>query len=349
MANGIDEKKSWMAIINQVIQDMRPKMPTYVESFENFEESSPRRTEGSLRKQMEQAKQSILWLKEGQGDKFWKIWLQSVPYVDDLTDSRIPIEYYIVTSTRIDQICWKITFPQKSFIQQMVDFFFSAGAPESEIEILNMMGFNVRPFKIGSWVEMSNKGGLDGGWNFPVVTSFEVALKAFESGKSQELLVEWATKSVITEVFSIGRDMASTPPRQTEMKVLIPGKDCSEKTDKIIEAFAMFGFPEIPGEVKQVMTELKPNEIGLSITATLANFVKLGILIPNVNDEIIEKLLYIGEGDRDKIKQFEGVLGGRKPAYVEYRYLNTTFGYGVYKEGAEIMLHYHLGDEYSTK
>jgi hypothetical protein len=74
-------------------------------------------------------------------------------------------------------------------IQQLVDFFYIVGAPEEvfvfwkknsflllsdslhekkEIEKLNVVGESINPDRIGSWINVSEKGGIDGGWCFTV-------------------------------------------------------------------------------------------------------------------------------------------------------------------------------------
>ena len=36
---------------------------------------------------------------------------------------------------------------------------------------------------------------------------------------------------------------------------------------------------------------------------------------------------------------------GNTPLFVEYTYLNPGYGYDVYKEGADVLVHYNLGTE----
>jgi len=57
-------------------------------------------------------------------------------------------------------------------------FFWNVGAPEGEIDRLNDVGATLNPERIGSWIDMSAKGGMDGGWFFPVKIPFENASQA---------------------------------------------------------------------------------------------------------------------------------------------------------------------------
>jgi hypothetical protein len=38
-------------------------------------------------------------------------------------------------------------------------------------------------------------------------------------------------------------------------------------------------------------------------------------------------------------------LGINGPEYAEYQYLSKGFGYGVYKEGFDVVFHYKVGEE----
>jgi hypothetical protein len=64
----------------------------------------------------------------------------------------------------MQKLTWRTAGPQNVFIQKMVDFFWNVGAPESEIDRLNDVGALINPIRIGSWIDMSGKGGMDGGW-----------------------------------------------------------------------------------------------------------------------------------------------------------------------------------------
>lgn len=70
---------------------------------------------------------------------------------------------------------------------------------------------------------MSEKGGMDGGWYFPTEISISHAMEAADPGPSVNKVKEWAMKNRIEKCLSIGRDMGAAPPRQTEMRVELPG------------------------------------------------------------------------------------------------------------------------------
>src|SRR5690349_12256052 len=94
------------------------------------------------------------------------------------------IDFYVATSADMQKLTWRTSGPQNIFIQKMVDFFWNVGAPESEIDRLNDVGALINPVKIGSWIDMSAKGGMDGGWYFPVDIPLPLAIEAADAGEA---------------------------------------------------------------------------------------------------------------------------------------------------------------------
>jgi len=113
------------------------------------------------------AKDVIPFLKNEEGKvlEFWLIWAESIPTKEE--QPGINMDYHIATSANLQKLTWRTSGPQNAFIQKMVDFFYNVGAPDSEIDRLNDIGSLINPLKIGSWIDMSANGGMDGGWFFP--------------------------------------------------------------------------------------------------------------------------------------------------------------------------------------
>ena len=90
----------------------------------------------------------------------------------------------------------------------MVDFFYIVGAPESEIDRLNDIGALLNPKTIGSWIEVSNSDGMDGGWFFKNQTPISFTLAALDFGDPVSLIRDWANKHNITHSIYLSRGIA---------------------------------------------------------------------------------------------------------------------------------------------
>ncbi len=101
--------------------------------------------------------------KDSKTLEFWNIWAESIAPRDELSPGA-KIDFEVSTSADMQKLTWRTAGPQNVFIQKMVDFFWNVGAPESEIDRLNDVGALINPIRIGSWIDMSGKGGMDGGW-----------------------------------------------------------------------------------------------------------------------------------------------------------------------------------------
>jgi len=298
------------------------------------------------RDKLARAKETIPFLRKEDSKvvEFWQIWSESFPPFEGLS-SGMAIEFEVSCSLSMEKLKWRTCGPQNMFIQRMVDFFFDVGASENEIDRLNNIGALIEPAKIGSWIEMSDKQGMDGGWYFPVDMPVDKAIQAADAGEAVDKVKEWIHKHKIESCYSVGRDMGAMPPRQTSMKVNLPGP-FAQQMEMAIDAFQMFGFPMIPDEALNVLKSSNPSSIALSVITCSEGFVQIGILAPNPSRETIIKLAEITKVDRrNDLETFEEALGGDGPAFCEYQHLMHSFGYGVYKEGFDVILHYKAGEE----
>ncbi|KAL6065530.1 PH domain-containing protein [Balamuthia mandrillaris] len=294
------------------------------------------------------AKDTIPFLQEEDSKvlEFWQIWSESIPSTDDLSGP-MSIEFHVSTSADMQKLTWRTAGPQNIFIQRMVDFFWNVGAPESEIDRLNDVGALINPVKIGSWIDMSGKGGMDGGWYFPVDIPIKLALEAADSGDAATKVGQWAEKHHIENCISVGRDMGAAPPRQTELRINLPGNP-ERQVEVALDAFQTFDFPPLPEDAVAVLRRAAKDQNILSIITSSEGFVRLGMLIPQPAPETVLNLCSVCGASTDELASFEGALGSEGPAWAEYQYLKKDFGYGVYKEGFDVVFHYSVGEERGT-
>jgi len=279
--------------------------------------------------------------------EFWQIWSESIPAKEDLTPG-MAIEFQVATSADMKKLTWRTSGPQNIFIQKMVDFFWNVGAPESEIDRLNDVGALINPKEIGSWIDMSDRGGMDGGWFFPVEMPYRLAVEAADAGEAIKKFADWAEAHGLAQIYAVGRDMGAAPPRQTELKMKLPGNDFDEQLRLALDAFLTFGFPNIPDNALKILRESRSDAtLALSVITSSEGFVRLGLLCPHPSTETVLALCSISGGNHEEMAAFEASLGKDAPSYVEYQYLMKNFGYGVYKEGFDIVFHYIVGEERS--
>jgi len=236
------------------------------------------------------------------------------------------------------------SWSSECFIQKMVDFFWNVGAPESEIDRLNDVGTLINPLRIGSWIDMSNRGGMDGGWYFPVPMTVALALEAADPGDPVNRVHEWAEKNGVLDCFSVGRDMGAAPPRQTEIRLRIPGNSGDAQLKIALDAYDMFDFLPPPEEAMHLVRECCKPGICLSIITSSEGFVRLGILLPGPSADVVNRACSLMSATRDPLNKFQKGLSIDTASYIEFQYLKEGFGYGVYPEGFDIVLHYSVGE-----
>jgi len=295
------------------------------------------------------AKHQVSFLKDEESKvlEFWQIWSESIPAKEDIS-SGMTIDFTVATSADMQKLTWRTSGPQNIFIQKMVDFFWNVGAPESEIDRLNDVGALINPVRIGSWIDMSAKGGMDGGWFFPVEIPLKLAIEAADAGDASRKFLDWAESHGVQNVFAVGRDMGAAPPRQTELKIRLPGSSADAQVNLGLKSFTAFDFPAVPDHVLRVIRSATSKEGScLSVITSSEGFVRLGLMVPKPSTEVVLQLLDFAEGNKETLALFEGSLHSTGPSWVEYQYLQKGFGYGVYKEGFDIVFHYDVGEESS--
>jgi len=195
---------------------------------------------------------------------------------------------------------------------------------------------------------MSEEGGMDGGWFFPVNSDLITAKRAGDVSPSGganvvDTVIEWAQQHQINVTTSVGRDMGATPPRQTDFHFKIEGPNAA-KAKTVEDAFTMFRFPTMPQALKEIVSSLPPqsSEVKLSVVTSTDGFVRIAVIIMNPTPGVVTKVLDLCPSSNfTKHQQMLTSFG--QPTAVEYAFLNTGFGFDVYKEGVDVHVHYNLG------
>lgn len=356
------EMNQWIHAIKNNIEKDTGETPQKPQSDHNTPTPQPDKDPGGFRPplngvtqdappraRLAAAKNCIPYLLEETSKvlEFWQIWTESVPLTSELQPG-MNIEFQVATSADMQKLTWRTAGPQNIFIQKMVDFFWNVGAPESEIDRLNDVGALINPIKIGSWIDMSARSGMDGGWYFPVDIPLKLSIEASDAGDPTRKVSEWAEQNNVTACFSVGRDMGAAPPRQTEIRLKLPGTDFNSQLRVAMDAFFAFGFPAISEDAMAIIRRSGGDNNGpicLSIITSSEGFVRLGVLLPKPSHEIVSSLCSLSQASVDDITRFQNALASSGPAYAEYQYLMKGFGYGVYKEGFDIVFHYHVGED----
>jgi len=291
--------------------------------------------------------------------EFWNIWFDSIPKGETVNG----MSYFLVISCDGGELSWRASGPQNMFIQKMVDFFWNVGAPESEIDRLNDYGALVNPLTIGSWINMSKVGGMDGGWFFPVPLAIKIALEASDSDSNNDepspagmeggdqtirLFQSWVESNRIEDCLYIGRDMGAAPPRQTEIRIRLSQPTVADQLNVALNAMKTFRFPDVPGNMLNILRQFTNPGIILSIILSSEGFVKLGILFPSPNWNFALQLIDEGRkyctgsisSGTDVFTKLNNVFQVNVPEFIELQYLQPGFGYNVYKEDFNVLVHY---------
>jgi len=282
-------------------------------------------------------------------EQFFNAWMKSMPKSSELDPAKSMV-WSVSTSADMENILWRISGPQSLFAPKIVSFFWNMGSPMTEVDRFNDVGALINPRNIGSWIQTSLNGGMDGGWVFPAEIPMKLAVEAADSVESEDDAVSalslWADAHDVLVCTSLSRDMGKSPPQQTEFRMQLPGPDFNTQFAYAQEALQAFHFPPFPDAPVHALAGTSLTEpMLLSVVTCARGFVRVGLLVPNVPMPIVGNLLKSNGGEIEELNSFMAAAGCTAPKYVELQYLNKGYGYGVYKEGFNIVLHWEIGTE----
>ncbi len=103
-------------------------------------------------------------------------------------------------------------------------------------------------------------------------------------------------------------DMGAAPPRQTEIRIKLPG-DTSEQLRLAIDAFDFFGFTPLPDDALSVLrrsysdfgSNTPPTQ--LTIVTSSEGFVRLGILVPTPSEALVASSCALAQGSIGEVQK----------------------------------------------
>jgi len=306
------------------------KDPNHTHPNTNKDPKDPKENNDKAKGPLKAAKDAIPAALSETANDFWEIWTTSIPA------SATELQLSLSTTPDMSELTWRVIGPQQSLIQEMVDFFWNVGAPDEEIDRLNTIGGVINPAYIGSWIDMSTLGGMDGGWIFPGDMAINDGLEACDEGEARTKLENWMKNNGVTTGVLLARDMGASPPRQTEIRIVL-NHEWAKNFEMIVSALKAFSVPELPGDMKKGLQKWQPKKAELSVVTSSEGFVRVGLIFPEPTADVVDALA----GHNRPFMDFQKNIK-KEPSFLEIQYLMSGFGYAVYQEGYKIKLHYAL-------
>ena len=106
----------------------------------------------------------------------------------------------------------------------------------------------------------------------------------------------------------------------------------------------------MPSNITEIIGGLGPNVtyLYLCVIVSTEGFVKISVLVPEPTQNVIDGFLSGMSDVKDNNVALHRDIAstlGTVPLFVEYCFLNQGYGYEVYKEGGDVLVHYNLGNE----
>ncbi|KAL7718382.1 PH domain-containing protein [Entamoeba marina] len=308
----------------------KTKAPEFEENatlrFSNIE------TSGSGPENLVLLNNKFSWLNIGQTATLLEIARTSLP------QQTSDMEFSVCVNSSCNSLGLRMVGPQSSLTQSVVDTFWSVGTAPSEFERLNMIGIKMDPLSVGLWLDLSEKGGMDGGWYMLTEHPLQTIELVSDGGKINDKLELLLDGNGINKIDYVARDLGVTPPRQTEFRFKVSGHDRAFIVKDIYDKLRVKGFNLL---LQKVINDAPTKEVIISVKTTNFDLVKISTIIEYPSAEIIRNLLSMIKGFYYE-KHSELIKTFGNPISVEYSFLQIGFGYEVFNEGFDVSLCYNL-------
>ncbi|BFU20662.1 hypothetical protein EHI8A_032220 [Entamoeba histolytica HM-1:IMSS-B] len=295
-------------------------------------------TEGTGIENITKLKNRIKWLNSGQVASLLECALTALP------EDTKSVDFCAVVSSDCNSIDFRFAGEQVPMLQSVVDTFWAVGTPPSEIERLNNIGIKVDPRNLGLWLNISERGGMDGGWFMLTEHSPNVIKLVSDGGKINDKIMMLLGINGINKIDMIGRDLGVTPPRQTEYRFKISGHERSNIVKDFFEKCKIKGYNLL---IQKIVNDAPSREVLFSVKTTNFDLVKLTIIIEFPTSEIVQDAVELVKGFNVE-KHNDLIVMFGNPIALEISCLQQGFGYEVFDEGLGVALVYNLQDENIT-
>jgi len=272
----------------------------------------------------------------------WNMWMGSVPGKSVLAGKQ-KFEWTVSVSSCLDKMTWYVCGPQAACVEPFADFFFNVGAPGDEFQRMNRCGEKLGPARLGSWIRISDKEGMDAGWFFPCVGDInDMRTLGCDISNASMNMEEWLGSHSITQGTMLMRDVGFTSPRETEFRLACLTKDNTNHFVLAQDLRTVLNFDAFPPRITELFRTFPGNPpVEVSVVLSNCGAVRFGVRIMNPELSFCRELCDATPGSRwEELQQIMGALETKGPTAVEIQLLLKNFGYQVYREGFDLVFEY---------
>ena len=301
-----------------------------------------------LDSKFQKIKKTILFLNDSKNEEgldFIDIWINSTP---NASEHKTPVTLCFSTSLLFDIITFTAAGVQNSFSPRLVDFLWTIGVSEDQIDILNEHGAAIIPSTIGQSIELNAKGYYTAKWIFNCELDNTKTFSIFEQNPLKERILNWLTSNSIEIINCVGRNF---PSKSFDITVKLPGNNLTEQIINLQdETLEYFDIPAIPSSILVHLLDFSrdraPYYSVLSFLITFNSVAIEKVSIFCACDTRLVKKLCKTRSDYVDIKLFENELKFNAPSLIEITFVTQNFvdsaNLGLIKQGYDILLHYDL-------
>lgn len=277
----------------------------------------------------------------------WKLWNESVPPRVELPAGE-ELRFRVLVSASVGLSEWSMDGPQATVVQRMVDFFWSVGSPQQQIELLNNTGIGLNPARLGSWTRLSASGGIDAGWAFVDRFDLDLVMRVVPPSSVAQALLAWAASHGVTKCCEVSHDVSGIPPQTTELRMELPGPTAAAQVAVVSDAMARFAVPPFAEEQLELLRQLPvapdaPLQVVIALTESAV--VRVSVYVPAPPQSVVDAMLAAAGGNKAAVDEVAKALDAPTPHYLVLTRIVPGVGHTMYKEGFDVFFGWNVGTE----
>ncbi|ELP88153.1 hypothetical protein EIN_223660 [Entamoeba invadens IP1] len=280
----------------------------------------------------------VQWLNNGQIASLLECAVTALP------EDKTTIDFSVSINSDLSAVGLRFAGEQGPMLQSVVDTFWAVGTPASEIERLNLTGVRIDPKNLGMWLDLSKRGGMDGGWFMITDHTPTIVNLISDGGKINDKVTMLMGINNIKTIDFVGRDLGVTPPRQANYRFKIDGHDRATIVKDFYEKCNLKGFNLL---IQKIINDAPNREVYVSVKTTNIDLVKITTILESPTPEMLQDAVQLVKGFYvDSHNELIQAFGN--PIALEISVLRYGYGYDVFNEGLDVSLVYNLQDDNIT-
>lgn len=242
-----------------------------------------------------------------------------------------PLKFQVAAIEDMSELILSFSGERDELQRPLLEAFRILEASPKEIDLFNNFILKIDPPTIGSYLHMSDSGGMDLGWSIEskiptsYIFDFEKNSKVFSD------LRRYMLERGIDHATYCSRDIGPIPPNGTTIVFSSPGKDLFEQAESIKDLFGLLKMETFPDWIWLLLFSCEEKTFQTKVSLTPKECILISVSC-QMTLTVVTELAKRGNLTRKFLNGLDQGANG-----IEFQMLRREAAYHVYQENLRIM------------